>query len=212
MRKSETFVIGIMVFIAVYFAVSLFSNSALKLDNASLVQHSQQPEVATPGLEHRFELLDVNGKVKTPRSFPGRYHLVYFGYTSCPDICPASLGKISVVLDELGNKIASRITPLFISVDPEVDKPAELKAYMGQFDSRIVALTPASKAELTAMVDSYRLVVQQQPNDASGARIIDHTALIYLFNPDGAFVTFFSPDQDATIIAVAVSNAIAEGK
>jgi len=139
-----------------------------------------------------FALTDDSGKRVTDKDYRGRYMLVFFGFTSCPDICPAGLQLIAAALENLGAK-ADRITPLFISVDPERDTPEKLAEYVKNFSPRIVGLT-GTPDEIAAVAKAYKVYYKKVPNEAvPGDYSMDHTSIIYVMNPDGEFVTHFSP-------------------
>jgi protein SCO1/2 len=139
-----------------------------------------------------FNLTDDTGKRVTDKDYRGRYMLVFFGFTSCPDICPAGLQLMAAALENLGPK-AKRVAPLFISVDPQRDTPEKLAQYVKNFDPRLVGLT-GTPEEIAAATKAYRVYYKKVPNDAApGDYGMDHTSIIYLMDPDGAFVTHFTP-------------------
>lgn len=148
-----------------------------------------------------FTLTDQNGRTVSDTDFRGRFMLVFFGYTYCPDICPAAMGRASEVVAMLGDG-AERVVPIFISVDPARDTPDQLQAFASFFDPRLVALT-GSEAEIAEVVRAYRVYhakVEQEDGD-SDAYLIDHSAITYLMGPDGRFVTHFGHQTSADAIA-----------
>lgn len=139
-----------------------------------------------------FALTDQSGKKVTDKDFRGRYMLVFFGFTNCPDICPAGLQLISAALDKVGPK-AANITPVFISVDPERDSPEKLATYVKNFSDRIVGLT-GTPEEIAAVAKAYRVFYEKTPNESAPADYgMNHTSIIYLMGPDGEYVTHFTP-------------------
>ncbi len=139
-----------------------------------------------------FTLTDDTGKRVTDKDYRGRYMLVFFGYTSCPDICPAGLQLISAALENIGSK-ADRITPIFVSIDPERDTPEKLHAYVKNFNTRLVGLT-GTPAEVAAAAKAYKAYYKKRPNEASpNDYAMDHSAIIYLMDPNGDYVTHFTP-------------------
>lgn len=139
-----------------------------------------------------FSLIDQNGNRVTEKDFRGRYTLVFFGFTSCPDICPAGLQLVAAALENLGGK-ADRIVPVFISVDPERDTPEKLGEYIRNFDARFVGLT-GTPEEIAKAAKAYRVYYKKVPNaDLPDDYSIDHTSIFYLMDPEGEFVTHFSP-------------------
>lgn len=143
-----------------------------------------------------YTLTDQNGKTVSSADFHGKYQLIYFGYSFCPDVCPTTLGVISQALDKMGVD-QNRIVPIFITIDPDRDTPAVLKNYMAAFGPRFVGLT-GSQAQITPVEKEYRVYAKKQPL-ASGGYGMDHSSVIYLMGPDGRLVTFYdelvSPDQ-----------------
>lgn len=138
-----------------------------------------------------FSLVDQNGRRVTDKDFRGQYMLVLFGFTYCPDVCPSGLQVMSAALDKLGAK-ANRITPIFITVDPERDTPEQMKQYVASFHPRLVGLT-GTVAEVEAAAKAYRVYFKKVKDEkTTGDYTIDHTALIYLMGPDGSYVTHFT--------------------
>jgi protein SCO1/2 len=146
-----------------------------------------------------FSLIDQYGKPFTEANLKGRWQLVFFGYTHCPDVCPTTLNDLSLALDQLGAK-KNEVGIVFISVDPERDTPAVLKSYVESFDGPIVALTGSPDAVAQAAKD-YRVYYAKHPR-ADGGYDMDHSAVIYLMDPQGRFTATFTPDDSAeTIVA-----------
>ena len=136
-----------------------------------------------------FQLTDQNGKAVTDKSLKGKPTLIFFGYTHCPDVCPTSLFEISEVLRALG-KDADKVNAVFISVDPERDTPATMKEYLSSFDPHLEGLS-GDPAETAKVVTSYRVYAKKVPTK-DGDYTMDHTALIYLMDRDGRFVSPFN--------------------
>jgi protein SCO1/2 len=138
-----------------------------------------------------FTLIDHNGQKVTEQSYAGEHLLVFFGFTFCPDICPAALQKVTAVLDQLGDK-AKRLRVLFISVDPQRDTPEQLKLYMSNFHSRAVGLT-GSPEQIAAAAKAYR-IYYRKVEDASNpdGYTMDHSGFIYLMDERGKFITHFT--------------------
>lgn len=138
-----------------------------------------------------FSLVDHTGKRVTDKDFRGRTMLVFFGFTFCPDICPSGLQVMAAALDKLGPK-AQTVTPIFITVDPERDTADQLAAYVKSFHPRLVGLT-GSRAEIDAAIKAYRVYAKKVPDPKSTAGYtIDHSTIIYVMGPDGAYRTHFS--------------------
>jgi len=154
-----------------------------------------------------FALTDHTGKRITDRDFRGKSLIVYFGYTFCPDVCPAGLQVIAAALDKLGPK-AERVQPLFITLDPERDTPAQLAAYVPSFHPRLIGLT-GTPAEIAAVAKAYRVYFKRVDDPKSTAGYsIDHSAIIYLMGPDGAFVAHFTPTTGADAMAERLAKVL----
>ena len=136
-----------------------------------------------------FRLIDQNGQVVTEQDMKGRPFLVFFGFTHCPDVCPTALFEVSQILRALGPD-ADRARALFITVDPERDIPPVLKSYLSSFDPRLTGLT-GDPAAVAAVAKAYRVYVKKVPLD-DGGYTMDHTAIVYLMDKDGRFVSPFS--------------------
>ena len=136
-----------------------------------------------------FELTDQNGRTVTERDLKGRPFLVFFGFTRCPDICPTTLFEVSEIMRALG-KDADRVGALFITVDPERDTPAALKDYLSSFDPHLAGLT-GDPAAVAAVAKAYRVYFKKVPLD-QGGYTMDHTAIVYLMDKDGRFVSPFN--------------------
>lgn len=149
-----------------------------------------------------FSLVDQNGVRRTDADFRGQIMLVFFGFTHCPDICPTGLQTVTDALDALGAD-AAKVTPVFVTVDPARDSVEQMKAYAANFHPRLVALT-GSEAEVAEAARAYRIYYAQVKADdaAPGEYTMDHSALIYVMGPDGAYLTHFTPEDTAeTIVA-----------
>ncbi len=154
-----------------------------------------------------FRLIADNGDVVTERSFPGKYRLIYFGYTSCPDVCPTALADIAAALSRLG-PAAARVQALFITVDPKRDTPALMRKYVRQFSPAILGLT-GSAAAIEAVEREYRVSVAIVPGPAAqGGYTIDHSAALYLMAPDGSFVAAFQAEESGATLAAAIDKIV----
>jgi protein SCO1/2 len=136
-----------------------------------------------------FQLTDQTGQAVTEKNLLGRPTLIFFGFTHCPDICPTSLFEISEVLRAMG-KDADRVNAYFVSVDPERDTSAAMKDYLSSFDPHLKGLTGDAQAVAKVILD-YRVYAKKVPLK-DGDYTMDHTALIYLIDRDGRFVSPFN--------------------
>jgi cytochrome oxidase Cu insertion factor (SCO1/SenC/PrrC family) len=135
-----------------------------------------------------FRLIDQTGRSRADGDFRGRVMLVYFGYTNCPDVCPTTLGVMADALAKLGPR-RQKITPVFITIDPERDTPKALAAYLQSFGPDFVGLTGTAKS-VRKVADSYHVFYGRHAL-AGGGYAMDHTSVIYLMGRDGKFVTYY---------------------
>ena len=136
-----------------------------------------------------FKLTDQDGHAVTDQELKGRPFLVFFGFTNCPDVCPTTLFEVSEILRALGPD-ADRTRALFITVDPERDTPAVMKEYLSSFDPHLSGLT-GDPAAVAAVAKAYRVYFKKVPLD-QGGYTMDHTAIVYLMDKAGRFVSPFS--------------------
>jgi len=176
------------------FAVSLLAGLVLLF----LVMGGGRNVAAPAAIGGPFQLTDQTGAVVTDKSLQGRPTLIFFGFTHCPDVCPTSLFEISEVLRAMGQQ-ADRVNAYFISVDPERDTPAAMKEYLSSFDPHLKGLTGDPEV-MAKVISEYRVYAKKVPLK-DGDYTMDHTALIYLMDRDGRFVSPFnlkrSPDEAA---------------
>jgi protein SCO1 len=138
-----------------------------------------------------FSLVGGDGKPVTDRDFRGRYMLIFFGFTHCPDICPAELQVVAQALEQLGDK-AKKVVPIFITLDPERDTPEAMANYVKSFGPNFVGLTGSPEA-IAAAAKAYRVAYSKVENkESAGDYSVDHSALVYLMDPEGRYVTHFS--------------------
>jgi protein SCO1/2 len=145
-----------------------------------------------------FNLIDQDGQPFSDHDLKGKTFLVFFGFTHCPDVCPTTLFEISEVMRQLGPE-ADRTAALFISVDPERDTPEAMKDYLSSFDPHLRGLT-GDAASLAAVAKAYRVYYKKVPLEG-GDYTMDHTAIVYLMDKDGRFVSPFSMRRTAEVAA-----------
>jgi protein SCO1/2 len=150
-----------------------------------------------------FSLTDQNGKRVTDQNFKGKYTLVFFGFTSCPDVCPTTLLVITQVMEGLGVE-GKNLVPIFISVDAGGDTPAVMKSYLSNFHPSIVGLT-GSAVEIKQAADAYHVYYAKiaQPELAKGYTM-DHSTLIHFMDKDGHLISVFTYNNSAKNIIAAI--------
>ena len=158
------------------------------------------------GTSVRFALTAASdGAAVTEQTYRGKWLAVYFGYTSCPDVCPTTLLDIAQALDALGPR-AGAVLPLFITVDPKRDTPGVLTEYVKSFDPRLIALT-GTAAQVAAAAKGFHVFHERHDND-DGGYSIDHSAFIYLIDPDGRLAKTVASEDGSKQIAAALSALI----
>lgn len=169
---------------------------------------SGKATVGTP-----FTLTNAYGKRVSLADFRGRLVLLYFGYTSCPDVCPTDLLAIAQTLKSLG-KPGEQVQPLFVTLDPSRDTPEVLRGYAAAFHPRLVALT-GSEDEIRRVATAYKVFYEKVIYDKKGSEragifyMIDHSAFTFLLDRNGKYVMFFPPGTPPERMAVMVREQLA---
>lgn len=157
-----------------------------------------------------FELVDQSGATRTEADFKGRYMLIYFGYTFCPDICPTSLLSMTRALESLEESApatAEQIVPIFITVDPERDTVEAMKSYAAHFHPDMVALT-GSEEQVAKAAKAYRVYYAKVEDEAASDYLMDHSSFIYLMGPDGGYVSHFAHNATPDSIAESLERYV----
>eukprot|EP00061_Rhincodon_typus_P013204 g39430.t1 len=153
-----------------------------------------------------FNLLDHTGKSRTKKDFFGKWVLLYFGFTHCPDICPDELDKISSVVQILDvDRALPPVQPIFITVDPERDGVEEMARYIKDFHSRMIGLT-GTPGQIKDLGKAFRVYYSAGPKDEDNDYIVDHTIIIYLLNPDGLFTDYYNRSKNDQEIAESIRS------
>lgn len=149
-------------------------------------------EQVETGIVTRYLLMDTRGRAITDQDFLGRFQIIAFGYTFCPDICPTTLAEISLVMEKLG-KQADLLQPIFVTVDPERDTPEKLRDYTAFFNPRIIGLT-GSPELIRRVADHFKVRYEKhwEPGAEKDKYSVDHSAGIYLLGADGRFLAKFA--------------------
>jgi protein SCO1 len=157
-----------------------------------------EPAGGTASVGGPYTLTDQNGALRSDRDFRGRWVLLYFGYTFCPDVCPTTLAKMSAALGKLGPQ-ADRFVPVFITIDPERDTPSVLKTYLAAFGPQFVGLT-GKPSDIAHVAHIYRVYYAKHPL-AGGNYAMDHSSVIYLIDPNGNFVKAYDDEVSVRQLA-----------
>jgi cytochrome oxidase Cu insertion factor (SCO1/SenC/PrrC family) len=147
-------------------------------------------ETGAPLIGGAFNLVDQNGVAVTENDLLGRWTLIYFGYTFCPDVCPVTLTNMGAAIDALGSA-GERIVPMFMTVDPKRDTVEGLKEYAQHFHPRTRFVT-GSEAEIDRAMKAFRVYRSIRAEEGNENYLVDHTSILYVMGPDGKFVTSFS--------------------
>ena len=183
--------------LAAYAAIGLIAGAWGGWWIASACGWLPQPAlVATSAIGGPFTLVDQNGRTVTDQTFRGRWMLIFFGYTRCPDACPLALTEMSQALDALG-PLAERVQPLFVSVDPERDTPENMRGFFEAFDPRILGLS-GSAEQVAAAARAYRAFYRRV--DQGSDYTMDHSTLLYVMAPDGRYVTAFTHQTGGEVV------------
>jgi protein SCO1 len=156
-----------------------------------------------------FTLTAPDGTTVTDETYRGKWLLVFFGYTFCPDICPTTLFEIAAALEELGPD-AANLQPIFITVDPERDTPEVMGKYTGAIDPRIVGLT-GSPQQIAAVAREYGAYSARHKTGADADDyVVDHSTYVYIMDPEGKFVRGLEFDTPADRIADTIREMMAQ--
>jgi len=167
-----------------------------------------EPPLSGARIGGPFVLTDQNGRTVRDGDFAGKYRIVYFGYTHCPDICPNDLAVIGQALRRTEKEAparAAKIQPLFITVDPERDTPAVMKAYASAFHPRLLGLT-GTPQQVAAAEKAYAVWSAKQPDQPGGGYAVDHSRMAVLMGPKGEPVALLPTDQGAEQVAAELAK------
>ena len=156
-----------------------------------------------------FSLVDHTGRAVTEADFAGRFLLVYFGFTYCPDVCPTELGTIAAAIDSL-EELGERVTPVLITVDPERDTPEALADYVARFHPRMVGLTGTAQ-QIAAAARAYRVFYGRVNRPEMTQYLMDHSSFVYLVGPDARVRALFRAETSPEAIAQAVRGQLRGG-
>ena len=170
---------------------------------------AEAPPLAGAKIGGAFSLTDQDGRRFDSRSLAGRYPIVYFGYTFCPDICPTdmqALGKGLRTFETRDATRAAKVQPVFVTVDPERDTPVVLKSFVRAFHPRLIGLT-GTPAEIAGVAKQYAIFYRKQPPARSGdGYMVDHSRQAVLFGPDGGPIALVPVDADGDAVAATLAQ------
>ena len=185
------------------------------MENLQIIRPAEKPEqddgimnIAGLQVGGPYALVDENGEQVSEKTYQGQYKLVFFGFTFCPDVCPAELQKMAKVLEALGPR-AERITPLFITVDPARDTPEVMKEYTDQFDARIIGLT-GTEDQIDLMEKNFRVFAAKAEDENLSEYTMNHSSFTYLMGPQDEFLGLYRSEDDAIDIAADIEKKLAQ--
>lgn len=155
-----------------------------------------------------FTLTDHHGRTVTDRDLRGGWTLLYFGYTSCPDVCPTELQTMAAALGMLPPDLAARVRPVFATIDPERDTPERLASYVALFDPRLIGLT-GTPEQVAQVARAFRVYFARSRAEGTTDYLMDHSSFIYLLDPEGAVRALFRAGTTAEDLAAALRRRLA---
>ena len=158
-------------------------------------------------LDGEFNLVDETGKLVTQESYTGKFKLVYFGFTFCPDVCPLQLEVVSRALD-IAKISPDWLTTLFITLDPERDRPEDMAIYTDNFHKNIIGLT-GSLDQIQQAAKAYKVYFQKVSDpETTGGYTVDHSSIVFLMGPDNNYRQHFTHRDSAEDIAEKITTII----
>ncbi|KAI5057128.1 hypothetical protein GOP47_0027143 [Adiantum capillus-veneris] len=168
------------------------------------------PGVGKAAIGGPFNLVNHDGKAVTEQDFKGNWTLIYFGFTHCPDICPDEMQKMAEAIDVLEKKDGIRVTPVFISVDPERDNVEQVREYVKEFHPRLIGLT-GTLDNIRQVAREFRVYYMKTEEEGSDY-LVDHSIIMYLMDPQMDFIKFFGKNYDVKGLADGIKEEITSYK
>ncbi|PCI39546.1 MAG: SCO family protein [Rhodospirillaceae bacterium] len=185
-----------IVLAAVVFVGAVIGGKSYFADSPTAFAPSGKVNIGGP-----FSLVDHNGKAVTEQDYKGKYMLIYFGYTFCPDVCPTSLSIMGDALDMLTPAQLEKVVPIFVTVDPERDTPEIMAGYVPNFHEKLVGLTGSLK-DIKAAAKRYKVFfAKANEDDPDGLYTMDHGSTTYLMDPNATYAAHFSHGTPAKFMA-----------
>ncbi|KAA0705316.1 Protein SCO1 -like protein, mitochondrial [Triplophysa tibetana] len=195
--------------LAITFALGgslLLGMKYLKREKEERIEREKTKSIGRPALGGPFSLVDHNNKPTKSEDFLGKWVLIYFGFTHCPDICPDELEKMIEVVDEIDRiKTLPNLLPILITIDPDRDTTEAMSAYVKEFSPKLIGLT-GTNAEVEQVSRAYRVYYSQGPKDEDNDYIVDHTIIMYLVGPDGQFLEYFGQNKKSSEISGSIAS------
>ncbi|MEP2828650.1 SCO family protein [Parvibaculum sp.] len=195
--------------IALVIGVAIAIAAGLWISELAISRSEVTAETASTGKAQvggPFTLVNQDGETVTEETYSGKYMLIYFGFTFCPDICPTELGIMTAALDRLGEK-AKKVQPIFITVDPERDTPDVMARYVKLFSPRLVGLT-GTQEQIDKVAKAYHVFYRKAEDESSSDYTMDHSSIVFLMGPDGEYLKLFPPQTPPDKMAETIESHI----
>ena len=168
----------------------------------------ETPPLAGAKIGGPFTLVNQDGRTVTDRDFAGKYRIMYFGYTFCPDVCPtdaATIGRAVAEIDADDADLARRIVPVFVTVDPDRDTPKVLKSFTAAFHPRMIGLT-GTPVQIAAVSKAYGVFAGKGEMQPGGGYLVNHSRTTYLMDPDGKPLALLPTEQGPHAVATEIKR------
>ncbi|MFD2205093.1 SCO family protein [Kiloniella antarctica] len=198
-RSAFILCLGLIVAAAAFIGMKYFDQSTATKKTSALIGGP-------------FNLVDHTGKAVSEKDFQGKYMLIYFGYTYCPDVCPTSLTLLSEAMDIIEAKdpaLAKLVTPVFITVDPERDTVSAMNDYVENFYPTMIGLTGTTE-QVSAAAKSYRVFYQKAEVEDSNEYLMDHSSITYLMGPDSNYVKHYGHGTGPDVMAASMLEILTQ--
>lgn len=169
---------------------------------------AEAPPLEGASIGGPFALTGEDGRTVRDSDFAGDYRLIYFGYTSCPDVCPLDVQNIGAgmrLLERDDPGLAARVHPIFISVDPARDTPEVLRQFTGAFHPRLIGLT-GTREQIAEVARDYGVSFTAHGEGREENYLVDHTRIAYLFGPDGKPIALIPQDESPEAVAAEIER------
>ncbi|KAL3862413.1 hypothetical protein ACJMK2_008380 [Sinanodonta woodiana] len=183
-----------------------WKRKSLEMKRNEALESVRDKSIGKPSIGGPFSLIDHEGKPRSSSDFHGQWILLYFGFTHCPDICPDELEKMIEVVDKIDSMMRlPKLTPVFITIDPERDTVSVVREYIKEFSPKLVGLT-GTLEQVEQASKAYRIYFSPGPKDADNDYIVDHSIIMYLVNPDGNFQEYYGQNVTAADMVPSIAK------
>ncbi|XP_071486637.1 protein SCO1 homolog, mitochondrial-like [Diadema antillarum] len=176
------------------------------------IQKERNKAVGKAAIGGPFDLIDTSGQRKTNEDYLGKWILLYFGFTHCPDICPDELEKMILAVNKVnGSPNLEKVIPIFITIDPDRDDVETMREYVKEFDPNLVGLT-GSREKIDEVARNFRVYFSMGPKDEDNDYIVDHTIIMYLIGPEGQFLDYYGQNKTDEQVAGGIASHMRKHK